>query len=417
MGHPERTTVLVSGGGPAGIVLGLLLGRAGVEVTVLEKHADFLRDFRGDTVHASTMKLIDDLGLGDRFRELPQGRLGNLELPDAEGSMVTIGDFSRLSEPYNYVGMIPQWDLLRFLAEEAGKEPTFTLRMDTESLAPVREGDAVRGVRYRSRADGFEGEIRADLTVVCEGRDSSLRQDLDLPEREFDVPFDTWWFRLPRYPQDQDDDSRIAPRIRGSEVLLTLHREDYFQLAYLAPKGSDARLRDEGVESFRRRIAALCPSLSDRVDSITDMDEVHMLDVRLNILRRWYCDGALCIGDAAHAMTPVGGVGINLAVQDAVAAARMLGPTLQRGKVATSDLARVQRRRKLPTQVIQGAQRVINRRVLRPAFEGRRSGPPRALVSLMNRAPALSKLPARLVSYGPRPEPTPTFARRGASTS
>ncbi|WP_150460220.1 FAD-dependent oxidoreductase [Nesterenkonia ebinurensis] len=414
MSGTERTTVLISGGGPAGIVLGLLLGRAGIAVTVLEKHADFLRDFRGDTVHASTMRLIDDLGLAERFRRLPQGRLGNLELPDRDGSMVTIADFNRLPEPYNYVGMVPQWNLLNLLAEEAAKEPSFTLRMEAESLSLLQEGGRVAGVRYRSNRDGTEREVRADLTVVCEGRSSRLRQELDLPEVAYRVPFDAWWFRLPRCPEDQDE-VRIAPLIRGSEVLLTLHREDYFQLAYLAPKGSDARLRGEGVESFRRRISALCPAFADRVDSITTMDQVHMLDVRLNLLRRWYADAALCIGDAAHAMTPVGGVGINLAVQDAVAAARILEPALQRGTVAADDLAQVQKRRMLPTRVVQTAQRAVNRAVLQPTFEGRRSGAPAPLVAVLRGVPVLSALPARLVSHGIRPEPTPAFARRAAS--
>ncbi|GAA1824421.1 FAD-dependent oxidoreductase [Nesterenkonia flava] len=304
MGHPERTTVLISGGGPAGIVLGLLLSRAGIEVTVLEKHADFLRDFRGDTVHASTMRLLDDLGLGEKFRRLPQGRLGNLQIPDRHGSPVTVADFSRLPEPYTYVGMVPQWDLLNLLAQEAQQEPTFSLHMESESLSLLQEHGRVAGVRYRSRTDGVERELRADLTVVCEGRNSSLRQQLNLPEVQYPVPFDTWWFRLPRHPDDRQE-VRIAPLIRGSEVLLTLHRTDYYQLAYLAPKGSDPHLREEGVDSFRARVTALSPDFADRVGALSTMDQVHLLDVRLNLLRRRWAEGMLCIGDAAHAMTPV----------------------------------------------------------------------------------------------------------------
>ncbi|GFZ96509.1 FAD-dependent oxidoreductase [Nesterenkonia alkaliphila] len=414
MSGPERTTVLISGGGPAGIVLGLLLARAGVDVTVLEKHADFLRDFRGDTVHASTMRLLGELGLGEEFRKLPQSRLGNLEVPDRQGTPVTFADFSRLPEPYDYVAMVPQWDLLNLLAEHAAKEPSFTLYRETESLSVVRESGRVAGVRYRAKRADTEHEIRADLTVVCEGRSSRLRQQLDLPGVEYPVPFDTWWFRLPRYPEDQRE-VRIAPLIGNGEVLLTLHRKDYFQLAYLAPKGSDARLRREGVENFRRRITALCPEFTDRVDTLTTMDEVHMLDVRLNLLHRWYHEGVLCIGDAAHAMTPVGGVGINLAVQDAVAAARLLEPALHSGSVTAADLARVQRRRMLPTRAVQAAQRAVNRMVLRPTFQGRRSGAPAPLTAVLRGVPVLSALPARLVSYGLRSEPTPDSARRDAS--
>lgn len=412
MSRPERTTVLISGGGPAGIVLGLLLARAGISVTVLEKHTDFLRDFRGDTVHASTMKLMDDLGLGSRFRQLPQGRLGNLELPGPDGSAVIVADFSRLPEPNNCVRMIPQWDLLAFLAAEADREPGFRLRMGAESVDLLRSGNRVTGVRWRTRGEETLQEIHADLTVVCEGRNSVLRRQLDLPSTEFPVPFDVWWFQLPKRPGDEQEAPRIAPRLGEAEGLLRLARPEHDQLAYLAPKGSDQQLRAEGVAALRQRIASLAPELTDRLKALTSMDDVHRLDVRLDRLRRWYAEGVLCIGDAAHAMTPVGGVGINLAIQDAVAAARILGPVLQRGRVAPSDLARVQRRRMPPTRVVQWMQRAVNARVLRPVFERRRSGPPPALPALMKALPVLSALPARLISYGPRAEPTPEFARR-----
>lgn len=410
----ERTTVLISGGGPAGMVLGLLLARAGIEVTVLEKHRDFRRDFRGNTVHASTLRLIDELGLGPQFRGLPQSRMGNIELHDGEGNLVTVGDFGRLPAPYDYVGMVPQWDLLALLAEHAGHEPSFTLRTETESIGLIRDGERTTGVRYRSHRDGAEGEIQADLTIVCEGRHSLLRRELSLPQREFPVPFDTWWFRLPRRPHEQSDIARLVPLIKGDEVLMTLYRDTYFQLAYLAPKGADVRLRAEGVESFRRRIARLRPDLADRVETIESMDEVLRLDVRLNRLRRWYADGVLCIGDAAHAMTPIGGVGINLAIQDAVATARLLAEPLWRGSLTVQDLRRVQRRRMYPTRIVQAVQRAMHPVLLVPAFRGQWTGAPPAVVFLARHFPALSALPARLIAYGPRAEPTPAFARRRA---
>ncbi|MFI6484415.1 FAD-dependent oxidoreductase [Nonomuraea sp. NPDC050663] len=405
------TTTLIAGGGPAGMMLGLLLARAGVEVTVLEKHADFNRDFRGDTVHASTIRLMDELGLGEGFRAMPQSRLGNFELPAPDGGTVVLGDFATLRPPYDYIAMVPQWDLLDFLATAAGKEPGFTLRHDTEVTGLIREGDRVAGATFRTAA-GEEGEIRATLTVACDGRHSTLRRAASLVPKEYPVPFDTWWFRLPRHAHEQEEIARLIPRIRGDEVLLGLVRETYYQVAYFTRKGSDARLRAEGVERFRERVAGLAPQWADRVGHIRDMDDLHLLDVRLNRLPRWYRDGLLCIGDAAHAMSPAGGMGINLAVQDAAAAARLLAGPLRSGRVTVADLARVQRRRWWPMTVIQRAQRVLHRVIFEAAFEGRRSGPPAAVFFLVRRFPALRGILPRLIAFGPRPEHAPDFARR-----
>ncbi len=407
----ERTGCVVVGGGPAGMMLGLLLARAGVEVTVLEKHGDFLRDFRGDTVHASTIRVIDELGLGGAFRELPQSRLRNVAFPVPGVGLVTLGDFASLRPPYNYIAMMPQWDFLNFLARAAAEEPTFTLRMEHTATSLMFDGGRVTGVRYRTKT-GAEGAIRADLVVATDGRHSVLRQAAGLKPKEFPVPFDTWWFKLPRYPSEKGEVAGIVPSFKGQEAMIALFRDDYYQMGYLGPKGSDARIRSEGVERFRERVGALRPDLADRLDAIRSVDDLHWLDVRLDRLRRWYVDGLLCIGDAAHAMSPAGGVGINLAIQDAVAAAARLAPALLRGQVTRKELEAVQRRRQMPTVVIQTVQGFMHRVVFGPLFTGRRAGPPALLPFIARRVPAVRKVMPRLIAFGPRPEHAPGFARR-----
>lgn len=405
--------VVISGGGPAGMMLGLLLGRAGIEVTVLEKHGDFLRDFRGDTVHASTVRLMDELGLGREFASLPQSRLSDLVVPTSDGGRMRLTDFGGLPAPYNYIAMIPQWDLLNLLARQARREPSFTLRMNTVATGLIREGGKVVGVRCRTR-DGEEEEIRATLTVAADGRHSALRQDAGLVPREFPVPFDTWWFRLPRYAAEQAQEPRQVAAFRTGEFALSLTRNDYFQIAYFTAKGSDARLRTAGIDRFRARIADLIPQYDDRVDQLPGMDDVHLLDVRLNRLARWYTEGLLVIGDAAHAMSPAGGMGINLAVQDAVAAATLLAEPLRRDRLTTADLAKVQRRRWLPTVVLQRVQLMLHDGFFAPVLTGRRVGPPTSVVLATRYLPGFRQLPSRLVAFGPRPEHAPAFARRPA---
>ncbi|WP_283480348.1 FAD-dependent oxidoreductase [Pseudarthrobacter sp. PH31-O2] len=407
----ETTGCVVVGGGPAGMMLGLLLSRAGVRVTVLEKLADFFRDFRGDTVHASTIRLIDELGLGDEFRRLPQSRLSSIAFPVPGGPPVTVGNFDSMPAPYNYIAMMPQWDFLDFLAGAAAQEPSFELRMSHTATALVRNGGRVAGVKY-TNADGAGGELRADLVVATDGRHSTLRRAAGLAPKEYPVPFDTWWFRLPRYSSESGAVAGIVPAFGRGEALVTLNRSDYYQLGYLAPKGADARIRAEGVEGIRHRVAALRPDLADRVGAIASLAELHWLDVRLNRLRQWHVDGLLCIGDAAHAMSPAGGVGINLAIQDAAAAAAILAPALLRGKVPRTELAKVQRRRRLPTVVVQTGQRVMHKLLFEPIMIGKRSGAPAALLSVARHSPAIRHLLPRFIAFGPRPEHAPAFARR-----
>ncbi|BBX30959.1 FAD-dependent oxidoreductase [Mycolicibacterium mageritense] len=404
----QQTTCAIVGGGPAGMVLGLLLARGGIDVTVFEKHGDFLRDFRGDTVHPVTLRLLDELGLFERFDALPHSRVEKGRF-DIGGRTVTLVDFRRLRQPHPYIAMVPQWDLLDLLADAGRDEPTFTLRMQTEVTGLLRDGDAVTGVRYVG-PDG-PGELRADLTVACDGRTSVVRREAALIPREYRVPFDVGWFRLNRL---QDAEYQLSPRISDGLALLLIPREGYFQAGCFLPKGGERQLRARGLDTFRSQVAELVPEAS--ADSVTSWDDVKVLDVRLNRLRRWHRKGLLCIGDAAHAMSPVGGVGINLAVADAVATARILAEPLRTRRVSERDLAAVRRRRNMPAAVIQAVQRVLHRG-LAAALLGREiKQPPAWLVkvvaTLFTWVPSLSVIPAYLVGVGPLPEHAPAFARR-----
>lgn len=404
----DRTTCAIIGGGPAGMVLGLLLARAGVEVTLLEKHGDFLRDFRGDTVHPTTLRLLDELGLWERFSALPHSEVHSARFESGEKS-VTYVDFARLKrfgQPYPFVAMVPQWDLLKLLAGAAQSEPTFTLRMQTEATGLLREDDRITGVRYRG-PDG-PGELNAELTVACDGRWSMARSAAGLQSREYPVNFDVWWFSLPR---EGNQEFSFLPKVGPGKALGVIPREGYNQIAYIGPKGTDPELRAKGIEAFRRDISALLPESAAAVETLASMDEIKHLDVRVDRLRRWHTDGLLCIGDAAHAMSPLGGVGINMAVQDAVAAATILAGPLLRHNVTGRDLAAVRRRRLFPTAVTQGVQRILQRG-LGPLFRGADPTPPESLLGLLERLPWLSFLPAYFIGVGVRPERAPAFARR-----
>ncbi|MGW1091775.1 FAD-dependent oxidoreductase [Streptomyces sp. NPDC002596] len=409
----ERTTCCVVGGGPAGMVLGLLLARAGVAVTVLEKHGDFLRDFRGDTVHPSTLALLDDLGLAERFARLPQRRVTTVQLPlGPDRSLVTVGDIGALRGPYNYVAMVPQWDLLDLLADEAAREPSFSVRMSTEATSFLVERGRVMGVRYRT-PDGRTGELRATLTVACDGRGSLARSRPELGLRRFTCPMDAWWFRVPRR---EGDPHGLVGGVGEGFLTAMIDRGDYWQCAALIPKGTDAERRAAGLERFMADFSAGVPWLGDRVHGLRSWDEVKMLDVRLDRLRRWHRPGLLCIGDAAHAMSPVFGIGINLAVEDAVATARYLVEPLRRGTVGLGDVRAVQRRRWPTTAVTQALQRFAHARVIAPVLEGR---PPfgnakraQRMTELLTTSRWFKRVPAYFIAYGAVRERPPTASMR-----
>jgi 2-polyprenyl-6-methoxyphenol hydroxylase-like FAD-dependent oxidoreductase len=403
----DSTTCAIVGGGPAGMFLGLLLARAGVEVTVLEKHGDFLRDFRGDTVHPSTLRLLDELGLYERFAALPQSKVQAMTFPSDDGPGVTVADFRRLRVPHPYIAMVPQWDLLDLLAAAGKAEPTFTLRMNTEVTGLVREGGRVAGVSYQG-PDG-PGELRADLTVGCDGRWSAVRRGAGLRAHEYPVDFDVWWFRIPGVVGEE---FTLLPRMTPGKLMIAIPREGYLQVAFLIPKGADAALRARGIEALRADVVALMPEAADGLRELTSMDEVKFLDVRLNRLRRWHAPGLLCLGDAAHAMSPMGGVGINVAVQDAVAAATLLAEPLGRRRVTDRELAAVQRRRVVPTVVTQTLQRLLHRGIIGPALAGKAVQPPKRMMSVISRFPQLGAVPAYLIGVGVRPEHAPAYARR-----
>jgi 2-polyprenyl-6-methoxyphenol hydroxylase-like FAD-dependent oxidoreductase len=407
---PDERRCVIAGGGPAGIMLGLLLARAGVDVTVMEKHADFLRDFRGDTVHASTLRLLDELGLQNQFAELPHRLIDSVQFR-VEGAQVDI-DFGRLPGAHKNMALVPQWDLLEMLTTAAEAEPSFRLLRNTEVVGVIRSTDRVTGVTYRDE-NGQTREMPAALTVACDGRSSTLRAAAGLIPHGFGSPMDVWWFRLPRRAEDPPG---LAGVLDAGRAAITIDRGDYYQIAYIIPKGSDTQLRAAGIGELRRNLVSMVPSLADRVDALTSFDDVKLLDVQVNRLRRWYCDGLLCIGDAAHAMSPVGGVGINLAVADAVAAARVLARPLRAGRVSTRHLLLVQLRRWVPTAILQALQRNIHANIISIAVasddvDGENRKPPAGL-KLVNRLPLLRRLAGYLVAMGPLPEHAPKYARR-----
>ena len=398
------TTCCVVGGGPAGVMTGFLLARAGIAVTVLEKHADFLRDFRGDTIHQSTARLMDQLGLGEEFRKLPMRAVDRIGLSTQTGSY-TIADFRRLRGPYR-LGFLPQWDFLDFLADQGRQYPTFDLRMGVEATDLIRSGDRVSGVRVSDSSRQIT-EVRADLVVAADGRQSRLREASGLTVIDYGAPMDVLWFRIERRPGDPESAfGRLVP----GHFMVMIDRGDYWQAGYVIAKGGADAIRAAGIEAFRQEVGQIAPFLADRVDQLTSFDDISLLTVQVNRLRRWWAPGLLFIGDAAHAMSPVGGVGINLAIQDAVAAARILAPSLRSGPSSPFALARVQLRRILPTWLTQLGQRAIQERVIRQVVAGSGGLDAPRLLRLLDRVPVLQVVPAWLIGRGVMPERPPAPA-------
>jgi 2-polyprenyl-6-methoxyphenol hydroxylase-like FAD-dependent oxidoreductase len=392
------TSCAIAGGGPAGMMLGYLLARAGVDVVVLEKHADFLRDFRGDTIHPSTLEVMHELGLLDAFLKLPHQEVS--EIGGIVGDeMVTFADFSHLPTRCGFIAFIPQWDFLDFLADQGKRYPTFKLMMQAEVDDLLWEGDRVAGLK--AKLPDRTLEISAGLVVGADGRHSKVRDLAGLEVEDLGAPMDVLWLRLSKRP---GDGSQTLGRIQAGRLFVMLDRGDYWQCAFAIPKGGFEALRAKGIEAFRNEIVALNPALADRVKEIASWDDVKLLTVRVDRLKRWYRPGLLCIGDAAHAMSPVGGVGINLAVQDAVAAANILSEPLRNGPVAEKVLAKVQRRRQWPTKMTQAVQVFVQRRVISNVLSMTTQPRPPFAVTLFNRFPVLRRLPARLIGMGFRPE-------------
>ena len=411
----DQVTCCIAGCGPAGAMLGLLLARAGIDVLVLEKYEDFLRDVRGDTIHPSTLEVIDELGLLEAFSTIPQQRVSKLEIV-TDSATVTAADFGKLDVRHPYIAFVPQWDFLDFITDEARRYPTFELRMGAEVLDVTRRGGRVTGVRYRS-PDGVH-EVAATLTVATDGRASDVRHSVGLEPVAYGAPMDVLWFRLSRRPSDANG---LFGRVTSGRFAAMIDRGDYWQVAFGIPKGTDAALRSGRIEGLRDSLTSMMPWLADRVGELRGWEDVRSLEVQVNRLRRWHLPGLLLIGDAAHAMSPVGGVGINLAIQDAVATANLLVGPLTRGAVTERDLRRVQRRRWLPTAVTQLFQRAVQRRLVAPVLGGQ---DPRAAFGPLRHVARIGfvrRLPARLVGVGVLPEhvrtPRVTAPAGGSATT
>jgi 2-polyprenyl-6-methoxyphenol hydroxylase-like FAD-dependent oxidoreductase len=391
------TQCCIAGGGPAGMMLGYLLARAGVDVVVLEKHADFLRDFRGDTIHPSTLELMHELGLLDEFLRLPHRNVEHLSAEIGD-TRITVADFSRLPSTCKYLVFMPQWDFLDFLAAHAKRYPRFHLMLKAEATGLIERDGAITGVRANLATGPVN--ITAPLVVGCDGRHSTIRAAAGLRVEDIGAPMDVLWMRLSRRPGDGED---VMGRFTAGRIFITINRDDYWQCAFVIPKGTADQLRQRDIAEFRNELLTLSPWFGDRVNELKSWDDVKLLTVALDRLPKWHRPGLICIGDAAHAMSPIGGVGINLAIQDAVAAANVLAEPLRHGDATEDHLRRIQDRRMWPTRATQAAQRAIQNQVVSRVLAGATPKPPAAM-KLLNWFPALRAIPARLIGIGVRPE-------------
>lgn len=390
--------LVIVGGGPAGMVAGLLFARAGLKVAVLEKHDDFLRDFRGDTVHPSTLRVFADLGLLDRLLERPHDKVAGIGVWIG-GRHFEIADLSRGNPRWNFVAMMPQWEFLDFLAAEARRYPGFRLLMNAEGLGLVKDGTRVRGVRCR--IDGEEKVLEARLVIAADGRRSVLRQEAELTVTDLGAPMDVFWFRVPKRPSPENATTGVAT---SGRIMALIDRGTYWQCAYVFPKGSADEVRARGIGAFRAEVAGAAPMLADEIGAVASWDDVKLLTVALDRLDRWHRPGLLVTGDAAHAMSPVGGIGINIAVQDAVAAANILAGPMREGRDPDPLLEKVEQRRLLPVRLTQGMQKAVQERIISAVLAG--GAPleaPRAL-RMLDRFPLLRRIPGALIGFGFRPE-------------
>ena len=394
-----KTQCCIAGGGPAGMMLGFLLARAGIEVIVFEKHADFFRDFRGDTIHPSTFQLIDELGLLDEFLKVPHQEVKQLEVV-FNGISIQLADFTHLNVAKPVLGLMPQWDFLKFLQTHAAKYPSFKLLLEAEVTDIIKDKDRVSGVTANTK-DGTLN-INADIVVATDRRSSILRKKAGLKVIASGVPIDVLWFRVSR---QQDDPAQTFGRFDHGRIMVLLNRDEYWQCAYLIDKGMYPQMQQKGLEAFHRELSEVSPFLVNRMTELKSWDDIKLLSVDIDHLEKWYTDGLLCIGDAAHAMSPIGGVGINLAVQDAVATANSLYEPLSRNQPITTDTLRiVQNRRTFPTRVIQRVQIFIQNGIMnRRSLAAKQEKPPIPF-RLIKAIPVLSRIPAWLIGIGVRPE-------------
>ena len=398
MSKSISTQCCIAGGGPAGMMLGFLLARAGVHVIVLEKHADFFRDFRGDTVHPSTLELMSELGLIEAFLKVPHQKVETLSALVGD-DRVRVADFRHLPTRCKFIALMPQWDFLNFLAEQGRRYPNFDLRMNADAVDVVEEGSRIVGVSATTPEGPLT--IRADLVVACDGRHSTLRGKSGLQGDAFGAPMDVLWFRVSRLPEDGPE---TFGHIEAGRMMIMLDRGDYWQCAYVIAKGGLERIQSEGLPAFRARVLDLSPFLGKRVEEIRDWGDVKLLSVQVDRLRRWWRPGFLAIGDAAHAMSPIGGVGVNLAVQDAVAAANRLAAPLRSGRTSDEDLQAIQTRREFAVKLTQRGQLFIQSRLISQVLKSQERPTAPALFKLFNVFPILRRIPARLVGLGVRPE-------------